>query len=108
MRRVYHLLPISLISIFLYTLSSFLAKKKVFSIAVHRKIWNLLLLITFTISAGLGILLVVRINYGLEVSLPFNILFWHVEAGIAMTIISIFHILWHWTYFKKMFRRKKR
>lgn len=107
-RRVYHLLPITLILIFLYTLSSFLIKKKIISLAIHRKIWNFLLLISFLISAGSGILLVIEINYSLKIISPSNILFFQVEAGIAMTVISVFHIIWHWPYFKKLFRFKKR
>ena len=72
----------------------------------HRKIWNALLLITFLASGILGILLVIRINFGVAIPLPFNVMFWHVETGIAMFMISIFHISWHGTYFKNMFRIK--
>jgi len=104
---VYHLLSISLFLIFLYLISHILSKKKIIKIITHRKIWNILLLITFLISGILGILLIVRINFGLAIPLPFNILFWHVEVGIAMFLISIFHILWHWAYFKNMLRIKK-
>jgi hypothetical protein len=105
--KMYHLLPISLFLIILYLITHILSKKKIISIVNHRKIWNILLLITFLISGILGILLVIRINFGIVVSLPFKILFWHVEAGIAMFVISIFHALWHWAYFKNLFMIKK-
>ena len=104
----YNFLPISLILIFFYALSSFLVKKEAISLANDRKIWIFLLLITFLISGILGILWVIRLDFGWRISLPFNILFWHTETGIAMTVISIFHIIWHWPYFKKLFRFKKR
>ena len=104
---VYHLLLISLFLVLLYFISHILSKKKIISTFNHRKIWNILLLITFLISGLLGILLVIKINFDIAFSLPFNILFWHVEAGIAMFAISIFHILWHWPYFKNMFIIKK-
>ena len=107
-RRVYHFLPISLILIFFYVLGSFMVKKKVISLVNHRRIWNILLLITFFISGILGILWVIRLDLGWRISLPFSILFWHTETGIAMTVISIFHIIWHWPYLKKLFRFKKR
>jgi len=103
----YHLLPISLILILLYFITHILSKKKIISIVNHRKIWNVLLLITFLISGILGILLVIEINFGIVIPSPFNILFWHVEIGIAMTVISIFHILWHWVYFKNILRIKR-
>lgn len=107
-RRVYHFLPISLILIFFYALGCFSAKKKIISAANHRKIWNILLLITLFISGILGILLLLRLDFGWVITLPFNILFWHVEVGIAMAVISVFHIIWHWSYFKRLFRFKKR
>lgn len=105
---VYNFLPISLILIFFYALGSFLVKMKVISLVNHRKIWNILLLITFLISGVLGILFMIRLNFGWEITLPFNILFWHIETGIAMTFISIFHIIWHWPYFKKLFKFKRK
>ena len=107
-KGVYHLLPISLLLVLLYSISHILSKKKIISIVNHRRIWNILLLITFLISGILGILLILRINFGWIIPLPFNILFWHVEVGIAMFIISIFHISWHWAYFKNILRTKKR
>lgn len=105
-RAAYHLLPTSIILVFLYFITHILSKKKIISIANHRKIWNFLLLITFLISGLFGILLVIEINFSIALSLPFNILFWHVEAGIAMFAISIFHTLWHWSYFKNIFKIK--
>jgi len=103
----YRLIPISLLLIILYAITHILSRKKIISVVNHRKIWNVLLLITFLISGMLGILLVIRINFGITIPLPFNILFWHVEVGIAMFVISIFHTLWHWAYFKNLFRVRK-
>ena len=102
-KTTYHLIPISLFLILLYFITHILSKKKIISVVNHRKIWNFLLLITFLISGLLGILLIIRINFGIIIPLPFNTLFWHVETGIAMFVISIFHTLWHWAYFKRMF-----
>lgn len=106
-KKIYNLVPISLFLIFFYAVSHILSKKNVISIANHRKIWNILLLITFLISGILGILLVIKINFGIAILFPFNILFWHVEAGIAMAVISVFHIFWHWGYFKNLFMPSK-
>ena len=104
-KKIYHLLPIALFLIIFYIISHILSKKRIISIAKHRKIWNILLLISFLCSGILGIFLVIRINFGIMIPLPFNMLFWHVEMGIAMAIISIFHIMWHWAYFKTMFKK---
>jgi len=99
----YYLLPILLSLTVLYIISYILSKKDIITVVSHRKAWNVLLLITFLVSGILGLLLAIRISYGVTTPLPFNILFWHVEAGIAMAAISIFHVLWHWSYFKNLF-----
>ena len=101
---IYHFLPISLFLIILYLISHILSKKKIVSVVNHKKIWNILLLITFLISGILGILMVVRINFSLIIPLPFNILFWHVEIAIAMFVICMLHIIERWRYFKNLFQ----
>ena len=104
----YHFPAIAISLIVLYSLSYFLSKKKIISVINHRKIWNIFLTISFLVLGVLGTLLVIRIDSGFSLPLPFNILFWHVEAGIAMTLISIFHILWHIPYFKNLINIKKK
>jgi len=104
--RNYNLIALILISAILYGLTYFLVKMKKISMILHRKIWNIVLLVSFLISAILGLLLVIRINFGWAPTLPFSLLFWHVETGIVMTMIAIFHILWHWPYFKALFARR--
>ncbi len=105
-KATYDLLVIFLALIILYAISYILSKKKIIRIASHRKIWNILLLVSFLLSGSLGILLVIRINYGIAIPLPFNVLYWHVEFSIAMFLISLFHTLWHGAYLKKLFRFK--
>jgi hypothetical protein len=38
-------------------------------------------------------------------SFPINLLFWHVEAGIVMTVVSVFHLSWHIGYYRDLLRR---
>lgn len=107
--RKYIFFPVAIFLIILYTITHILSRKNIISVVNHRKFWNILLLITF-LGVGLsGIFLVLRINFGLNIRWPFNLLYWHVEIGLAMTLISIFHTLWHWPYYKNMvkFNRKK-
>ncbi|KXB05350.1 hypothetical protein AKJ49_00995 [candidate division MSBL1 archaeon SCGC-AAA382A03] len=91
--QTYNLLPILIVLSLSYSITLFLSKRKSISTLTHKRIWNVFLLITFLASGILGILLVIRINFGFVIPLPFNILFWHVEAGIAMFVICIFHII---------------
>jgi spermidine synthase len=103
----YDLISISAILFFLYGITLLFSRKKLISVASHRKIWNILLLVTFLASAGFGTLLVIRLNTGWEFELPFNMLYWHVEAGVAMFLIALFHIAWHWRYFKNILMMTK-
>jgi hypothetical protein len=103
-KEKYDLVPLSAVLVVFYILTYGLAKFKKIGLIVHRRIWNIALLISFLISALLGVLLVIRINTGYSISLPFDSLFWHVEAGIAMFVIAVFHIFWHWQYFKNILK----
>ncbi len=103
--RIYHLVPIFLILLLFYLFSHTLSKRRIITVSSHRKIWNLLLLGTFLVSAILGLFLILRIDFDIDISLPFDTLLWHVEIGIAMGVIAIFHIIWHWKYFKKMIKQ---
>lgn len=95
----YNFFPISIATILLYSVTFVLAKMKRIPLVLHRKIWNYVLLISFIVSGVLGLLLTFRISTGINIPLPFNMLFWHVEGGIVMGIISVFHVLWHTRYF---------
>ena len=102
----YFFIPIALFLVASYLTSLILSKTKKIKAVQHRKIWNLLLMITFLVSGILGILLVLKVSFGIEIPSYSNALFFHVEFGIAMTFISIFHIIWHWKYFRKMLTKK--
>lgn len=103
---VYNFFPVSIILLLLYFFTYVLVKMKKLKLITHRKIWNWLLLLSFIGCALSGLLLVIKINYGLSWSFPKNLLFLHVETGIIMAIISIFHICWHWFYyFPKLFKK---
>ena len=101
-KKNYNLIPITLFLFAFYLITFTLSRKKIIRITGHRKFWNLSLLLTFLLSGLSGILLIIQINSGVHV--PFNLLYWHVETGIAMFIISLFHISWHWKYFAKVLK----
>jgi len=100
----YYFLPIAGILFIIYLITLTLSRKKKIKLALHRKIWNFILLITFLISGTFGLILAIILSYGIRLDFYSDLLFWHVEMGISMAIISIFHILWHLKYFKKMFQ----
>jgi hypothetical protein len=103
-KHSYYFLPILLALAILYALTWTLAVKKLLRNMLHRKIWNSVLLVSMMISALLGIFLILAIDFNIKIALPFDMLFWHVEAGIALGIVGIFHIIWHWRYFAKLIK----
>ncbi len=102
----YKLPFISIVLFLAYGISFVLAKKKKIKLITHRRIWNVLLLFAFLATGLTGLLLILKISHGIIIQLPGNMLFLHVETGIVMAIISIFHILWHFDYYKRIFIKK--
>lgn len=98
----YDLIPISIPLIIAYIGTYVLYKKHLITKALHIRIWNILILISFLIAAGIGITLIALLEYDITLSLSPKMLFWHVEGGIAMFVISIFHIHFYWNSFKKL------
>ncbi|MBN2250721.1 MAG: hypothetical protein JW724_01430 [Candidatus Altiarchaeota archaeon] len=83
----------------LYIATFLMSKKKVITPAGHRRIWNLFLLATF-LGAGLtGLALAARLDLDWDIPALRETTYWHMETGIAMTIISIFHVLRHRRYY---------
>jgi hypothetical protein len=100
----YYFLQIAVPLIILYLISYFLSKKGKIKIITHRKIWNIVLLVSFLAVAILGIILTINIQYGLQIFDRAFELKWHVEAGIVLVIVSVFHILWHIPYYKNILK----
>jgi hypothetical protein len=104
--RSYHFLPILAILAVLYATTWMLSGKKIIKQVLHRRIWNIVLGVSALVSVLLGMLLLLNLDLGWSITLPFSMLYWHVEAGIAMGLIAIFHVGWHWRYFTKLFTGK--
>ena len=103
----YFVSPIALAFFLIYGVSFFLYKTKRIRIATHRKIWNVLLLGTFLVTGVFGVILTIQLDYELPFTIPVDLLFWHVEAGIAMTFISLFHTGWHFKYYRNLLRTSR-
>jgi spermidine synthase len=103
----YLLIPIALTLLILYFISLSLSRLSVIKKTTHRKIWNILLLITFLVTALLGLILAIQVNYKFKIPYLKQILTLHVDFGIGMTMIAVFHFLWHWTYYLNLFKLKK-
>lgn len=104
----YNVSPIAIVFFLIYAVSFVLHKTKRIRVATHRKIWNVLLLATFLITGIFGLILTVQLDYKLPFTMPINLLFWHVEAGVVMTLISLFHVGWHLNYYRNLVRQARR
>ena len=103
--KPYSVITISLICLCAYFFTFALVKGGKMKKMTHRKIWNSILLITCLVSCLLGFLLAIQLNYHFGMQWLGTILKLHVEFGIAMTIIAIIHIVWHWKYYMNIFKR---
>ena len=95
----YNTIPIIFFSTLVYLFTFILVKKGKLSLINHRKIWNYLLLISFIFVALSSILYLLKVDFNFSAGSLSFISFWHIEIGIVMIVISIFHIFWHLYYY---------
>ncbi|MBP7731259.1 MAG: hypothetical protein KA114_06455, partial [Bacteroidales bacterium] len=101
---MYHVISTGIIVSILYLICHLFSKEGFFSISDNRKIWNILLGITFLITAASGLILAVRVNYKLKNPIFDSLLKWHVETGIAFSFVALIHLFNHLRYFKDLFK----
>jgi len=106
-QRTYYFWPILLGTIAVYFVSWLLAKLKFWPLKWHRRVWNVLLLLTFIGSTFFAILWLVGKEYSAIVSVGLDNTFWHVELGLVMIIIGVIHLYWYRRYYFVMFKSKK-
>lgn len=106
-KKPYRVVLISIIVLIAYLVTFILVKTNKMKKLTHRKIWNAILLITFLVSCLLGFILALQINYGFCMEWYRDFLKLHVEFGIAMTIIALIHIIWHYKYYTSLLSKKK-
>lgn len=106
-KKPYRIISITIAVLIAYLFTFILVKTGKIKKLSHRKIWNVILLLTFLVSCLLGFVLALQINYGFCMEWFRDFLQWHVEFGIAMTIIALIHIMWHYKYYTSLVSKKK-
>jgi spermidine synthase len=106
MNSPYLIFPIGILALILYLTTLSLSRLSLIKRVTHRKIWNVMLLVTFFVTAVLGLILAIQVNYKIKIPFTGLLLTLHVDFGIGMTAIAIFHFLWHWNYYLKLFKSK--
>ncbi len=103
----YNFFLISAIVLSSYLVSFFLVKFEKITQIQHRRFWNLILLITFLVSCLLGLFLAFSIDQQISLKFYLPFIWYHVEFGIIMSLVAVFHTLWHLPYFASFFSRRK-
>ena len=104
MNSAYPLFPIGILVILFYSLSFTFSRMGLISMVNHRKFWNVMLLLAFLTTGLIGMLMVVKINYKLELSFYEQLVSYHVGFGIGMVIIGFFHFWWHLSYYFRILK----
>ncbi len=106
-RTTYHFFSVAIPLTLLYIGLNIAVNRKRLKKASFLRIWDLLLLITFAVSALLGLLIALKINYQLHLPYLKPIYLVHVDFGIAMTVICFFHVVKNWSFYVRMFKAHK-
>src|SRR4030042_2735510 len=102
---MYHVVGTAVTVSVLYLISFIFYRAGLYPLASHRRLWNSVLAIAFIVTALAGFFMALQINFKWNIPGIKSILKWHVETGAGMTITGIFHIIWHLSYFRKIFSR---
>jgi len=102
----YEFIPISLIVIIIYLITYVLYNENITTKALHKKIWNIIILLSCIILVALSLILTIFIEYSIRTSLASAALFWHVEFGIAIVPVALIHIYIYRKSFKKVTLRQ--
>lgn len=104
----YDLINISIPLIISYLATYLLYSNNRMKKTTHIRFWNILILITFLLSAGAGLILLILIEYGVALPISQSLLYWHVQFAIAMFFIALFHIHSYWKSFRTYFGKQRR
>ena len=107
MNTVYPFWTITILIVLFYAMSFAFSRIGLVSKVAHRKFWNVLLLLSFLISGLLGLLMVLKVNYKLQIPAYEQLVLLHVDFGIGMVVVGLFHFWWHLRYFLKLFQLEK-
>ena len=101
---VYDILIPTLPVIVGYLITYGLYRLKIIKKSIHTNIWNLIIGISFLISAGAGFILICLLDLGISLPLSPQLLNWHVEYGITLALVTVFHFHTYWKSSVKMFK----
>ncbi|MDD3985443.1 MAG: hypothetical protein PHY59_06095 [Methanobacterium sp.] len=93
---VYNIIMPVLPFIGIYLLTYCLYRMDLIKKALHVNIWNLIIGSIFLISAGAGFVLLLLMEFGVVLPISSQLLYWHVELGMSLFLVTIFHFHTYW------------
>jgi hypothetical protein len=100
MANEYNVFVLALATLGAYAASLHLVRAKRLTLIRHRKIWNLVLLVSFAVSGFIGMLMTFLIDSGIRIGSYYSTILWlHVELGIVMAVVATIHLYWHAEYY---------
>lgn len=85
-----------------------LYKTSIIKKKIHVNIWHFIIFVAVLISGGAGFLLVLLLDTGIALPINAQFLYWHVELGVTLVIVTIFHFHIYKKGFKAMLGLKKK
>jgi spermidine synthase len=98
---MYHVVGTVITVSLLYFISFIFSRIGFYSLAFHRKLWNIIMASVFLTTALSGLFMALQITFKWNIPVMKEILHWHVEIGTGLAMTGIFHFLWHLSYFRK-------
>jgi hypothetical protein len=76
--------------------------------SLHVNLWNMVIGVSFLIAGGAGFLLLILMEAGVIADFSPQLLYWHVEFGVTIALVTIFHFHTYWKTSRKMFLATRR
>jgi len=76
--------------------------------ALHINIWNLIIGLIFLTSAGAGFILLLLMEFDVVLPISPQLLYSHVERGMSLVLVTLFHFHIYWKSCMTMFVQVKR
>ena len=98
----YDIILIGTISIIAYLISYALYLTNTISRKLHQRIWNIVILISFILTFGMAYLQTSLTEFGLNIPILPDLIYWHGEIGILFFFVLLFHIQINWGSLRKL------
>ncbi|MEN6573785.1 hypothetical protein [Methanobacterium aggregans] len=91
-----------------YLITYALYRRGLIKKSLHVSVWNFIIGISFLVCGGAGFILLILLDMGVALPISKQLLYWHVEFGVTMALVTVFHFHIYWKGTKAMLGLLKR